>query len=484
MANRGYLALGFIFCFLSLFKAQIPQWNQRLNNSSDKSWIDFGFSNDSTPSRKAASPPWAQTYPLAYTDSCGSFFALTPLVNFSLGHELGVDTLRYQNSRGALILAGGRTLKIHTLLMENQAVFPNYQRDFIQKHGEFYFNSNGYTQSNGMVPGEARTKPFKDSGFDYLYARGGFQWAPRKRIMIFGGNQQILIGYGARSLFWGDHNQALILGAQYHITKHVSYVSSRGRLYDLLRRPSFEGVESNYYKRGYALNGLVFRWKIHEACLVYQSLWNGGSLTKEARISPYFWVPIPGLNFLDKNTFYQPQIGVCYKIQPTKTLQFYGEVFTRNFIKNTMSFQAGGNFIGKVTQNLYLNAHVSFLHSGNSFYGDTFEGGFSHNNLPLGSLLGNGVDELQIITQWRIKRLQVNHQMHYYKINSPKNIMFLPSTPSNDPIFHSVMEVGVLVNYPSQLMIYLGMDFRTSHNNTLFWSGGIKTALFRNQHAY
>jgi hypothetical protein len=486
MANRGILTLGFIFCFLTFINSQVSLWNTRFGSSPEKSWLSFGFNPDSSVALINKSVRWYDRYPLHYVDSAGAFIAVTPLVNLSLGVESGKDTLRYQNSRGVLFLAGGKNLQIHALLVENQALFASYQQTFVRGHGEFYPNATGYLQSNGMVPGEGRTKPYKGGGVDYLYSRGGFQWRPTKKFMFFGGNQQLQIGYGTRSLFWGDHNQAFLLGAEYHITDKLSYLCSRGRLFDLIRKPLFEGVESSYYNKGYSFQGLVFKQKIHEACLVFHTLWNGGSLSKDKSLSPWFWAPLPGFNYLEKMRVHQPQIGACYKIQINKKLKLYSEVFTRNFKKHTASFQVGGNMYYPINSTVEFRSHFSFIHTGTAFYGTGVEGAFSHNNLPLGSILGNGVDEFQLVNQYRFKRLYFNHMVQYYTAKPSHNLLLLPSFTLNAMVFHQTFDVGIVINIPIQLVVFGGLDHRIPFKNegSLIWWGGIKTHLFQNHHAY
>ena len=485
MAIRRHLVLGFFICIFSFVNAQVPIWNQRLISSHSKSWLEFGFISPTIDSSILLSK-WKSQHPLSYIDSTGGFIVATPLLNLCVASEVGNDSLRYQNSRGILLLAGGLKLKIHALLQENQAIFATYQRSFIQQHGEFYPTSNGYMQTNGVVPGEGRTKPFKGAGFDYMNTRGGFEWEPTERIKIFGGNQQLLFGYGTRSLFWGDHNQALLIGGQFRISSQWTYISSLGSIYDLIRKPVFEGVESSVYNKGVTFLSFIFNRKIHEVCFVYQNIWNKGSPFKEARLSPLYWIPIPGFSYFQKNNINTPQIGACYKIQVGKSLQMFTELFTRNFQKSTASILIGGNFITHLGTSFRFRSDFCYVHTGDAFYGDGFQSAFTHNNLPLGSVLGNGIDEFQVASQFRFKQFFLNYIFQYYQTRTPKNLLIMPSFNQGGEIFHHFLEAGMMINEPTQLSVFLGLDYRVQSPNvhSLLWYGGIKTALFRPQHVY
>lgn len=129
---------------------------------------------------------------------------ISPVGEFSFGKELNDTTgnYLYKNSRGIQIQADlFKNFSFQTSFYENQARFSSFERDFIDANGEYYTTSIGYNQQNGVVPGAARTKPFKTNGYDYAFAVGHYVYSPFKNFSVVAGNNQQFIGSGYRSLY-------------------------------------------------------------------------------------------------------------------------------------------------------------------------------------------------------------------------------------------------------------------------------------------
>ncbi len=104
---------------------------------------------------------------------------ISPILDLTLGKDIKDTSSRrlFQNTRGIYI--EGELLKnfsFTTSILENQARFSRYQSDIYAALGELYTNQSAgsYTQQNAVVPSAARTKPFKEDGFDYAFAMGIF----------------------------------------------------------------------------------------------------------------------------------------------------------------------------------------------------------------------------------------------------------------------------------------------------------------------
>lgn len=97
----------------------------------------------------------------------------------------------FTNTRG-LQIHGTIDGKIgfYTYLGENQTIFPNYVRSWIE--------------SEGVVPGEGFWKKFKDNGVDFFTARGYLSFPATRHIDIQMGYGRHFMGNGYRSLILSD----------------------------------------------------------------------------------------------------------------------------------------------------------------------------------------------------------------------------------------------------------------------------------------
>jgi hypothetical protein len=155
------------------------------------------------------------------------FLTISALGHLSVGRDL-LDTSNlnlFQNTRGVLVEGDlFKNFSFSTSFFENQARFSAFESQFVADHGEMYTYWYGYQQQNGVVPGAARTKPFKVNAFDYAYAIGSLIYKPIKRLSIVAGNNQQFIGSGYRSMLLSDnyfpHNVCMT-----SVTKNNEWIS-------------------------------------------------------------------------------------------------------------------------------------------------------------------------------------------------------------------------------------------------------------------
>lgn len=486
MKIKHYLCVFTCVLVINLF-SQTLVYQQNTDAKDLETWMSLGLSRWNVPAPKKGIFKYDSLYLLSHTDSLGATICATPILSLWLGKENGQAELKYQNSRGLLLTGGYRNFSCFAMIVENQAIFPAYQKYFVETHGEYYPVGNAYNQQNAMIPGAGRTKAFKSTGFDYAYSQGGMQWDLFQRISIFGGNCALQFGEGIRSLFWSAHNQVALIGAKIRLGRHFQFVFSKGKLQDLIRKPLYAGVESPYYKKGYSMNALTYTHnKIHVGA-IYQTVWEGGDSLKERPFSSWYWAPFPGFDMLAKERASLPQVGLMGRYSPNKIITVYGEGFFRGLSNKTLSYQLGVKFQPVLSQSASASLNISYISVGKTFYGDNYSLSFSSNNLPLGSLMGNGTHELLISGKFAYKRLYMNLLMQYYTTKSGQNILFRESYLPENRVIHGVGEVGVFINYITQTVIFTCLDYRigtTSFPKTLFVSSGIKTALFQNHYAY
>ena len=474
-------------CLVPLtFFAQVFQFNQNLHQAPTTDIIDFGYRPAPVGTKNGFIKRLDKSYLGQYTDSNNAFIAATPLCGFSVGVENDESAIRYQNSRGLMVLGGYRKFKCHGFLVENQAVFNTFQREFITQHGEYYPTATGYNQQNGMIPGMGRTKPFHGDGFDFAFSQGGFEWGVSNTLTLFGGNQSIDFCPGIRSVFWSQHNQALMAGGTLRLGKHFTYVVTRARLYDLIRKPIYANVESPYYKKNFGLHAMFLTLKKHRVGVIYQTIWQAGDSLKENAVNPMYWVPIPGLDRTVKQGVSMPQIGLNYSWNLHESTLLYGELFSRGLIKNAWAAQLGITNYSKLTSNLTLSSSLAWLQTGTGFYGTHYAQNFTHQNLPLGSLLGNGAQELILAARIGYRRFFIDYLFQSSTMKNSSQPLLIQTYIRPEQIVQHRIDAGFMASNIMQLEVFLGITRRSALDfkdcNAI--SFGLRTAIFKPNHVY
>jgi hypothetical protein len=125
------------------------------------------------------------------------WLAFNPLVDFRFGNASDNDNLAYVNSRGLQVMGRlGRSVTFYSDLYENQARFPKYVDDWIDK--------------NLVVPGEGYPKVFDSqlseiNARDFAYATGQVTYQPNEIFNFQLGHGKHFIGEGHRSLLLSDN---------------------------------------------------------------------------------------------------------------------------------------------------------------------------------------------------------------------------------------------------------------------------------------
>jgi hypothetical protein len=474
-------------CIVPLsFFAQVFQFNQNLHQPLTADLIDFGYRQASVGAKKGFLQRLDKSYLGQYSDSNNAFIAASPLCTFSVGVENDESAIRYQNSRGLLVLGGYRKFKCHGFLIENQAVFNSFQREFITQHGEYYPTATGYNQQNGMIPGMGRTKPFHGDGFDFAFSQGGFEWGVSNILTLFGGNQSVDFSPGIRSVFWSQHNQALMAGGALRLGKHLTYMVTRARLFDLIRKPVYANVESPYYKKNFGLHAMFLTLKKHRVGLIYQTIWQAGDSIKEQPVNPLYWVPLPGLDRTVKQNVSMPQIGMNYVWNLHSSTLLYAELFSRGFIKNAWAAQLGIKYYSNLTSNLTLSSSLAWLQTGSEFYGTHYAQNFTHQNLPLGSLLGNGAQEWVLAARIGYKRFFIDYLFQSSAMKNSNQPLLIQTYIRPKQIVQHRIDLGFMASNIMQLELFLGIALRQAVGfkecNAI--SFGLRTAIFKPNHVY
>jgi hypothetical protein len=474
-------------CIVPLsFFAQVFQFNQNIHQPLTEDLIDFGYRQAPVGAKKGFLQRLDKSYLGQYSDSNNAFIAASPLCTFSVGVENDESAIRYQNSRGLLVLGGYRKFKCHGFLIENQAVFNTFQREFITQHGEYYPTATGYNQQNGMIPGMGRTKQFNGDGFDFAFSQGGFEWGVSNTLTLFAGNQSVDFCPGIRSVFWSQHNQALMAGGTLRLGKYFTYMVTRARLFDLIRKPVYANVESPYYKKNFGLHAMFLTLKKHRVGLIYQTIWQAGDSIKEQPVNPLYWVPLPGLDRTVKQNVSMPQIGMNYVWNLHSSTLLYAELFSRGFIKNAWAAQLGIKYYSNLTSNLTLSSSLAWLQTGSEFYGTHYAQNFTHQNLPLGSLLGNGAQEWVLAARIGYKRFFIDYLFQSSALKNSNQPILIQTYIRPEQIVQHRIDLGFMASNIMQLELFLGIALRQAVGfkecNAI--SCGLRTAIFKPNHVY
>ena len=116
---------------------------------------------------------------------------INPILSVQVGYDIKEPKKLYRNTRGAYLYGKiGKKIGFYTYLTENQTVFPQYIRNYIQDHNS--------------VPFAGFHKPFGGDGNDFMTFRGYLDIDLSPEINLQFGHGKQFIGNGCRSLILSD----------------------------------------------------------------------------------------------------------------------------------------------------------------------------------------------------------------------------------------------------------------------------------------
>ena len=417
---------------------------------------------------------------------------ITPILDIQGGIERGDTNLRqFYNTRGARIEACiGKKVFVSTSVYENQAFLPYYVRNYVSQRGEYFPNSadSSYSQVNAMIPNAARTKPFKSGGYDYAYATGYVKWDVTKWLAVSGGNQPLFVGSGYRSLLFSDNTAPSMFGRiQVRIGKLLDYQIVRGQGMNLLRLPYAENGEALYERKAFAITSLYFKpTKNLRLGLVETSVWSRGDSIQKKPVSGCFYIPLPGGALLQEaieSTSYS-LLALDMNYRAAKWLSIYGQFGTHRFQANSELVQLGLHLwpLNKPEYSL----QIEYNHTGKQAYQSANPRlNFSSFNLPLGHIMGYGVDELVIRIQAEYRKIFLNLFTNVYFNQNAERTFLLPVYNGNpytaQRVFNQRIELGYRFNRSYGFEVFGSFQIRkaSGENYSLgYWANlGIRMQL-------
>lgn len=348
---------------------------------------------------------------------------LSPLADISVGRDFGDTSSRklFNNTRGILIevdLFG--KLSLSTSYYENQNRFTNYETDYYKTIGERYPDEDStYHIENAIVPGSARTKPFKDDGFDYGYAIGNVVYAPNKSLSFSMGNNHSFVGNGYRSLFLSDNSvPSTYFRTDIQLKNKIHYTIYRSKQFNLLRRPFRTTVEAYYEPKLYSSQyleipiGKKVRFSLFEG-----SMWSLGDSVTYRPVDGAYFVPIPFVanTIVNNSNLIQTIHGVQLSTN-IQNVQVYSQLAISNWSTEKAAFQIGFRWYDwfKIPET-FLQFEFNEVPTG-VYNSSNARINYTNYNLPFAHPKGQGFREIIGRVSYTKKRFYLDLKSVFYEV--------------------------------------------------------------------
>jgi hypothetical protein len=423
---------------------------------------------------------------------------ISPLCHFSLGNDFldSNNQSLYQNSRGLIVL-GDITprFSFSAAFYENQARFSSYESSYMSAHGEIYPTvNNQYNVQNAVVPGAARTKPFKNGGFDYGYAIGNFVFQASKNITLMAGNNQQFIGAGYRSLLLSDNAVGSpYIRVDYQLLPRWSFNYLRSRLLNLVRKPNYTTVEGYYQPKGLAVNYISFVATSRLTISLFDgAIWAKGDSLKTSALHPLYYSPVPFLAHLVSDSTAYAISGLNFNWLINSNIRLYGQAAFARWKKIETAFQLGCRSyelfdLEALFMQLEYNQVSSHMYQAPAQFLS-----YSQYNLPLAHTKGNGFREIVFRLNWRWKSFTVEGKSIVYQLISHQKNSLLPITKysisDNNWLALEQVELSYQINKKLNLSIFSNLTYRFNspsiNQKNLLLNVGIRTSLMNHYNDY
>ena len=424
------------------------------------------------------------------------FLTISALGQLSAGRDL-MDTTKanlFQNTRGVLVEGDlFKNFSFSTSFFENQARFSDFESQFVANHGEMYTYWYGYKQQNGVVPGAARTKPFKTNAFDYAYAIGSFIYKPIKQLSIIAGNNQQFIGSGYRSMLLSDNScGSPYLRIDYKLNSKWTFNYLRARHMNLVRKKTYNTVEGYYQPKGFSANYISYQLSKQSVISFFEgSTWSMGDSLTTKSLNPLYFIPLPGMSALvSKNTY--SIYGFNYSQIILSKFRIYAQFALGSGGKNQMAVQLGTRYYnpGKMKNSIL---QVEFNLATKNMYTDSYARlNYSNYNLPLAHITGTGFNELLVRFNTEIQRFYIDVKSSSYFLTDYSSQALLPvrltTNNRSGVVLNNQLEAGIRFNSKLNVNIFGSMIWRTEMldvtKSNLIFQAGIRTGLMSHYNDY
>ena len=402
----------------------------------------------------------------------GFNISISPTLNVGLGKDFEdtSSTRLFNNTRGFLVKVDLlKNFSFTTALYENQNRFTKYENAYYASIGERYPGADStYFAQNGVVPGGARTKPFKVDAFDYAYAIGNIVFKPADFVRVSAGNNSQFVGRGYRSLFLSDNSvPAIYLRGDFKISDKLEYTVLRSKQFNLLRRPIYSTVESNYEAKLFSSQFLNYQVTPQFSLSLFEgSYWNVGDSISTKSVNGAYFLPVPfaGPAIVNNENEVNSLSGLQLEYQWKDKIGFYSQLAISNWNTKSIGSQIGMRYFdafgltNSLLQLEYNNVPKRLYLSENSRLN------YSSYNLPNAHPKGNGFQEYILRFNYTKKRFYGDWKSVFYQFKNYQEGNLIAVNKDIEKrtgqIYHQQIELGYRVNKKMNLELFVQHLYR------------------------
>lgn len=425
--------------------------------------------------------------------------AIDPIIDLVGGRDFYSDSsqLLYWNTRG--IRVQGKffdNFSFSTAFYENQALVPEYVSNYIDQFGELRpKNNGGYLQEHAVMPGYARTKPFKVDGYDFAFGQGNIAYQPSQHFNVQFGNGNLFVGNGHRSLLLSDFciNYPFLRLETNLWQDRIQYSTTYALHQNLIRIPFYESVEPTYERKIGTYHYLDFAITPRLTVGLFQgALWKRSDSTGTHEPNWLFLNPIPFVNGIIQGEN-QSDYNHIFGLNAAYTLennQLYAQILIDN--NQLGALQIGLKSYEQLLRGLDIQIEYNWATNG-TYSANNHRYNYTHSNLPLAHPLGSGFNEGIIKLNYEKNNWFISNKTVYFQqflndsLPDGTNLLFSEVnaiTPTNTQR-HTLLnnlEMGYRFNKSYNLQAVIGWLFREDyyqniHQNTSYVYAGIRTRL-------
>jgi hypothetical protein len=290
-------------------------------------------------------------------------------------------------------------------------------------------------------------------------------------------------------LLLSDQNGfAPFISVKWKISQKLRFTYLRSRHLNLLRRPLTSSAESYYEPKGFGMNYLTYEPLEGLGISLFEgNHWSRGDSTTSYPTPALAYNPIPftGSLIVNDPTKMHTVWGVNISARLSPGIHLYGQLVIDDLAFEDLAWQIGCrsfDFLG--LKNLQLQAEYNFVPK--DFYRNQKNErlNYSHYNLPLAHILGNGFNEILFRSTYDWSRfygeLILNYSDRMDQMTSPLLGYSLDNYSSRNSVFYTSLEVGYRFNQKMNLCAFLQTTYRTESSQdrqNMILQFGLRTSI-------
>lgn len=396
---------------------------------------------------------------------------IDPLFDVRGGKDLadptpyGDTTLLYKNQRGFHIQGEvGDRFSFSSRFRESQIFYPRYMRDYV---GE-----------RGIVPGQGRVKPFKETGFDHSMVGGRVSYRVAEAFSITAGHGKHFIGEGYRSMLLSDNafNYPFLELEHEWWDGRIAYRNLYTGFSSLDRMPKGDAPESLFKPKAGTIHYLDVRitpWMrlgLFEATM--RQRWNDSTGVEPIEASTLSPVIFSNTLVQGFDSEHNVLTGADLRAKVSEHLLLYGQFVLDDPGRNRYGYQVGARGFDLGIDGLDLLVEYNDAAKGSFTHSDPLQH-YGHYGQPLAHPLGTDFHELVARSDLRIERFFVRLGFNYAE-RKPfgRSGIVEPGRPrpyveGPNRLLHQRASVGLTVNPESRMELAAGVQRRVEKGAAL-----------------